>query len=88
MLTTELATSNEQFVMVLLKITKLTEQLSFLKSKKRKSPSDLPKLYYCHAHGHDFPHHSGNCDEPKEGHIKHATKDNKMGGCTTKYKAK
>ena len=87
-LTTELATSNNKLVTALLKITKLTEQLSFLKSGKGKSPSDLPKLYYCHTHDYDYPHHSGNYDKPKERHKKHTTKDKKMGGCTTKYKVK
>ena len=88
MLTAELATSNDKLVTALLKITKITEQLSALKTGKVKTTSDPSKLYYCHTHGLDFPRYSGNWDEPKEGHTKHATKDKKMGGCSIKYKAK
>ena len=88
LLTTELATRNEKLGTAFLKIIKLTEQLSFLKRGKGKAPSFLPKLCYFHTHEYDCPHHSGDCDDPKEGHNKHATKEKKMRGCIKKYKAK
>ena len=64
------------------------KQLSALKTGKFKTTNYPAKIYYGHTHGIYCTHHSGNCDEPKGGHNKHATKDKKMGGCATKYKAK
>ena len=84
-LTAELTARNNKLVTALMKITKLTDQIASLKNGK--VPSDgTPKLYYCHSCGYGCPHHSGNCDKQKEGHVKWATNDNKLGGTVTKYK--
>ena len=86
-LTTELASINAKLITALLKVTKLTEQLSSRKGGNSANSDTTTKLYYCYSHGYACPHHSGNYPNPKDGHNKHATNDKKLGGVTTKYKA-
>ena len=86
-LTNELASTNAKLITALLKVTKLTEQATNIKGGKGiiKYCKETNK-YYCHSHGYAYPHHSGACPDPKEGHNQHATNYNKLGGLTTKYK--
>ena len=86
-LTTKLASINAKLITALLKVAKLTEQLSSRKGGTSASSDTTTKLYYFHSHGYACPHHIGNCPNPKDGHNKHATNDKKLGGVTTKYKA-
>lgn len=87
-LTNELTAVNAKLITALLKVTKLTEQISNRTGSKGKTTSGTgTKTYYCHSHGYACPHHSGNYLSPKEGHNQHAMNDNKLGGHTAKYKA-
>ena len=51
-------------------------------------PWDVPRIHYCHTHGHKCPHPRFKCPEPNTGHIKNATKKDTRGGSDKEYKKK
>ena len=79
-LTLALTACQIQLVEALQDVAKLTTFISDLRKNPSAKPSNTRNRHYCWTHGYSSAHSSRDCEKPKPGHDKGATKADTKGG--------